>query len=104
MHFHGMYQMPFLDAVCAESSGPILSGFIGESHAGYGVKFLCEVHNGRYPFQIAPDGYLHWTVDELQSLFNHPIEDQLSELSDEVDRLRESFPGAGCGTLPISSP
>ena len=93
-HFHGMYQMPFLDALRAEAPDPILSGFMGESLAGYGVKFLCEVYNGRYPFQIAPDGFLHWTVDELRCLFNYPITDQLSELSAEVDLLRESIPGA----------
>jgi hypothetical protein len=86
--------MPFLDRLKHEPPGSIASGFIGECLAGYDTKFLCEVASSRYPFQIAPDGYLHWTVDEIRDLMNASMEVAFCELSDEVDQLRQSIPGA----------
>ena len=94
MHFHGMYQIPFLEALTAEPTAPILSGFLGDCLAGYTTKFLCETYLGPYPFQLRPDGYLHWTIGEIRALMGQPVEEGLSELAAEVNRLRDGIPGA----------
>ena len=94
MHFHGMYQMPFLDTLKHGPAGPIASGFLGDCLAGYATKFLCEVHSNSTPFQIAPDGYLHWKVNELPQLMKIPIQDALEELTAEVEKMLASIPGA----------
>jgi len=94
MHFHGMYQMPFLDSLKNEPSGPILSGYIGECLTGYDVKFLVEIHSSENPFQLSPCDYLHWTVEELHQLFSIPIEGVLNEFADEFNHRVEAIPGA----------
>ena len=94
MHFHGMYQIPFLEALRAEDPSPTLSGFLGDCLAGYTTKFLCETHAGPTPFQLRPDGYLHWKVDEVPALMARSVEDAFAELAAEVKRRREVIPGA----------
>jgi hypothetical protein len=93
MHFHGMYQMPFLDAL-RTVSGTISSGFIGECLTGYDTKLLWETHTSKVPYQITTDGYLHWQLNELRALMNDPIDEPLHEIATAVDELRESIPGA----------
>jgi hypothetical protein len=93
MHFHGMYQIPFLDALENEPPGPIISGFIGECMTGYDVKFLMEAYQGPTPYQLTPDAYLHWTPKELRSLMSIPIDDALDELAAEYQRLADAIPG-----------
>jgi len=94
MHFHGMYQMPFLDSLRNEPPGPILSGFIGECLTGYDVKFLVDIHASQHPYQISPNDYLHWTIQELHQLMTIPIQNSLDELADEVYNLIDAAPGA----------
>lgn len=94
MHFHGMYQMPFLDALKNEPSGPILSGFLGDALGGYGVRINAEAYQGPYPYQLATDGYLNWTPKELHKIMSIPIEEALQELIAEVNKLLTSKPGA----------
>jgi hypothetical protein len=93
MHFHGMYQMPFLDALKNEPSGPIISGFIGECLTGYDMKILIKAYSGKYPFQISPDDYLHWCVKDLYQLMKVPIDTALDELASKVITQIDSFPG-----------
>lgn len=93
MHFHGMYQMPFLDSLDAQNAnGPILSGFIGESLAGYDVKFQCELHNKQEPiYQAHPDDYIIWSIDEIQNVVNFPLQEELeilrNQIQSEIDYL-----------------
>ena len=94
MHFHGMYQMPFLDALKDEPPGAILSGFLGECLAGYDVKMCWEVNQGPHHFQHLSDGYLHWTIDELFELMSIPIQEALEELSAEYERMLNALSGA----------
>ncbi|MFC1997864.1 asparagine synthase-related protein, partial [Chloroflexota bacterium] len=94
MHFHGMYQMPFLNSLNFEPSAPILSGFIGECLAGYDTKILVETHNSKYPFQFLPDGYLHWTIPELEKLITIPIEDAFDELANEMENCIDAISGS----------
>ena len=95
MHFHGMYQMPFLDALKYEKHGhaPLISGFIGECLTGYDVKHLYEISQNPYPYQVQPDGYLHWTIQELQDLMIIPIDDAMAELAAEYKRQLEMLSG-----------
>lgn len=88
MHFHGMHQIPFYDALKSEASGAFLSGFIGDCHAGYDVRFQTLLHSPtQHAFQAHPDGYCHWLVKELPSLMVVPIEDALEQLAGEIQRL-----------------
>jgi hypothetical protein len=93
MHFHGMYQIPFLEALQSEIFEPILSGFIGECLAGYDVKFSVELHSVSQNRQILPDGYTHWRVNEVQSLLRFPVKDVLDQIAAEIQSEINSIPG-----------
>lgn len=94
MHFHGMHQIPFFEALKNEPPGPIISGFIGDCLAGYDVRFQTLLHssNGRI-YQIHPDGYVHWSVGELGSLLIPPTDEALEALAEEIQRLINIVPG-----------
>ena len=86
MHFHGMYQMPFLESLDSQHvSGPVISGYIGESLAGYAVQFQCELHSGEdRVYQLHPDGYSHWSVEEVRTLLKIPTDEAFEELGTEI--------------------
>lgn len=88
MHFHGMYQMPFLDSLDSKkASGPILSGFIGECLAGYDVQFQCRLHEkGELVYQANPDAYIHWSVNDVQKLLKFPTNEALETLRLEIKK------------------
>lgn len=93
MHFHGMYQMPFLDALREEPTAPILSGFIGDCMTGYETKELMTGLRLPYPYQIITDGYLLWTVSELRNLLGSPVVSALEDLKNEYENLLQSITG-----------
>jgi hypothetical protein len=94
MHFHGMYQMCFLDALELEPAGRVLTGFIGDALAGDSLNELVMVHSHPGSYQLEDEWYVHWTAKELESLMKIPINDALEanahELNSQIDRL----PGA----------
>lgn len=95
MHFHGMYQMPFLDSLDFGPESSLVSGFLGEVLAGYAVRFqmlLHSPHNSRY--HALPDGYLHWTADEMNTLFKKGIENDLDELAAEIEAQTNAVTGS----------
>ena len=95
MHFHGMYQMPFLDALDSQDKlGPVVSGFLGEGLAGYDVQFQSELHSGEdLLYQEVPDGYLHWTVEEVRSLLKIPTDEAFEELGAEIKKQIDILDG-----------
>jgi hypothetical protein len=94
MHFHGMYQMAFLDEIQSERPGPIISGFVGDLLAGDSAKDLDEVHKGRRSYQLEGDWYCHWTADEVRSHAKFPIDEALEANADELKKQADSLPGA----------
>jgi hypothetical protein len=94
MHFHGMYQMAFLDEIVLEPSAPIISGFIGDVLAGDSIKELVEVHSSRKSYQLESDWYCHWTVNEVRSHAKFPLADALEANAEELKKQIDSLPGA----------
>ena len=94
-HFHGMYQMPFLDAIRSEGPARIISGFFGDTLAGYDVHFQTEYHSPSVrPYQACTDDYLHWTVQDVRSLLKLDATDAFEELASEIEKQRTLMPGA----------
>jgi hypothetical protein len=94
MHFHGMYQMPFYQALASEPVGPLLSGLIGECLTGYDVDFMMQlIPPGEIRYQAVPDGYLHWPVDQLQRLFKVSISEALETVAAEIQNQIDSIEG-----------
>lgn len=94
MHFHGMYQMAFLDQIRAEPSAPIISGYIGDVLAGDSTKDLDAVHKDRKSYQLESDWYCHWTVEEVRAGAIFPLAEALEANADEFKRQINSLPGA----------
>ncbi len=94
MHFHGMHQMFFLDALPDNPAAPILSGFLGEALAGYDVRFMSEFHAVEGKEQIIPDSYIHWKVAQVKPLMKIPIDNALAELAATIKADINSLPGA----------
>jgi hypothetical protein len=94
MHFHGMYQMPFLDTLRSGPSGPIVSGFIGECMAGYDVRFQALLHSpSQRIYQSHPEGYIHWAVKDIQPLLRFQAHDALEQVAAEIKRQSNAVPG-----------
>lgn len=95
MHFHGMYQMPFLEALRAYPEGKIVSGFIGECLAGYDVRFQAKhFQTPDSKYYTHPTGYVIWKIQELKSLFKFPIDDALEQIACQLveEKSRKSGP------------
>ncbi|MFC1997548.1 asparagine synthase-related protein [Chloroflexota bacterium] len=94
MHFHGMYQMPFLDSLESEPSGPIASGFIGDGLAGFSVRYQSELFSpSKRVYQAVPDGYLHWLVKDIPNLMRIQTDEALEEIAAEISRSINSLQG-----------
>jgi hypothetical protein len=95
MAFHGIYLMPFLDAMHPEPPGQIVLGFIGEGLAGYAVRFQTLFHStSKRIYQLRPDGYGHYPLKDFQDLFKIPMEDALEEFASEIQKQSNAVPGA----------
>lgn len=88
MHFHGMYQMSFLDTLRDGTETPLINGYIGDQLAGMnGMR--CDAGYDIYRNKW----YLHWDADEVRSLLKSPVEDALDEITAEVTRQNETLRG-----------
>jgi len=94
MHFHGMYQMAFLNEIRSEQSSSIISGYIGDVLAGDSVKDLSKVHSAKRSYQLEGDWYCHWTADEVRSHAKFSFEDALEANADQFKKQIETLPGA----------
>jgi hypothetical protein len=93
MHFHGMYQMSFLDEIQSEPVGPVLSGFIGEVLAGDSVNELSAQHSRPGSCQVQNDWYVHWTPAMTKSLLRHPVEKALEVNAAYLKEQMDILPG-----------
>ncbi len=94
MHFHGMYQMAFLDRIASEPPAPIISGYVGDVLAGDAVKDLDALHKNRKSYQLESDWYSHWTVDEVRAHAKFPLAEALEANAEEYQKQLASLPGA----------
>lgn len=89
MHFHGMYQMSFLDTLQSEPEAAILNGYIGDHISGMnGIR--CDAGHDIYVY----DWFLHWGAGEVRSLWKFPVDDALQEITEEVARQGETLRGS----------
>lgn len=95
MHFHGMYQVQFLDSIQAFQPAPIITGNYGDILAGYFTIFTEDIdfHEKRAT-SIVPPEFLHWNEESLRSLFKIDIQNALDQIADELDRQFEASQGA----------
>lgn len=94
MHFHGMYQMCFLDAIASEPTTPVICGFMGDVLAGAAIKERYNVHASGRSFHVNSYWACHWTASELQSCAKFPLKDALEANADEFKRQLDARDGA----------
>ncbi|MBI4761680.1 MAG: hypothetical protein HY780_10720 [Chloroflexi bacterium] len=94
MHFHGMYQMAFLDEIQSEPSGSVLSGFIGDVLTGDSVHELIAVHSSGRSYQLENEWYCHWNVEQLRAYARFDFAEALEVNADEYQKQIASLPGA----------
>jgi hypothetical protein len=94
MHFHGMYLMAFLDLIKGEPDGSVISGFIGDTLAGDGIKDFEPVHLRDENYQLCVDWYSNWNADQLSAVFNVSLEDALQAISSKYKSLIGNLDGA----------
>ena len=95
MHFHGMYQMSFLEQIRSEPDGPVLSGFIGEVLAGDSVNELSAQHSLPGTCQLFNDWYVHFTAKEIRSFIRQPVENAMEINAAYLKNQLDTLPGAG---------
>lgn len=91
MHFHGMYQMPFLEAV-RDVPSPIVTGFIGDPHGG--AQTAGMMAGNRTLLQRLVDKWCMWDVQGLRDAFRPGIDGALEEIESELQRDYDAVPGA----------
>lgn len=96
MHFHGMYQFPFLNDLRREPPGKIISGFLGDHLAGFDVQFQNEAYPipDQRTYYMLPASWAYWKVEELKLLFKVPIDGALEQLADEIAGVKHSYSGS----------
>lgn len=94
MHFHGMYQIPFLEAIKETPPAPIASGFIGDCLGGYDVRFQSELHHPGDRLYIShPSGYLHYQSQDLKHLLRVPVDQALEQIADQLEAEKNAIDG-----------
>jgi hypothetical protein len=94
MHFHGMYQMSFLDEIRNEPSAPVLSGFIGDVLTGDSVQEMITFHSAGRRYQLESEWYCHWTADEVRTHAKFPLVEALEANADELKKQIDTLPGS----------
>jgi hypothetical protein len=89
MHFHGMYQMCFLDALRSASDAPLMTGYLGDILSGADVM---QYDAGGVIYKN--DWYMHWNAGATRALLKAPIEEALQAIADEVKKQGDAIPGA----------
>ena len=95
LHFHGMYQMAFLDEIADEPGGPILSGLLGETIAGDGLSEHTKFHHTHPAVnRVGRKWFTFWAPDELKSVLKISIEEAIEANAVEIKKLVDNVPGA----------
>lgn len=91
LHTHGMYQMPFLQAVGVEDA-PILQGFLGDPLAGNHLYKLME--SGSTPYQHFCNFSSMWEKQTVAAVLTFNPVNSFSEIADIVQEEFNSLSGA----------
>ena len=94
LHFHGMYQMPFLRCLNSAPPGPIVQGFLGEALAGLHLPGLISAHGNGDHHGPLTGGWIHWSIEEVKSLLKVPVDGALEQVADEMESQINGTPGA----------
>lgn len=89
MHFHGMYQMCFLDTLKSGPDAPLITGYIGDVLSG---SSLMEYGRGSVVYR--KEWYMHWGAEEVSALLKVPVENALLEITGEVKKQADLLRGA----------
>jgi len=81
MHFHGMYQMAFYDAVGPVNDRPIISGYLNDILSGTTGPRQVDSSRG----QLYSEWYRHWTIEQARELLHVPVDEALAELAAAID-------------------
>ncbi|MGB3905828.1 MAG: asparagine synthase-related protein, partial [Anaerolineae bacterium] len=94
LHFHGMYQMPYLESLDSAPAGPIVQGFLGEALAGLHLPGLVSARRDGEHRGPLTDGWIHWSMEELKSLLKISIDEALERVATEMQAQLDAIPGA----------
>jgi Asparagine synthase len=86
LHFHGMYQMAFLDAIATEPQAPILTGFLGDVLS---ARPLFSEAGSRH--QLYDQWLTHWTPAEVRRLMRFRVDDALHEMEGLFEQQRSTY-------------
>jgi len=89
MHFHGLYQIPFLDYINRGAPpGDIVSGFLGGCVHGFGVTGMAKIHTPeKRSSYTMPEDYLPWEIPAVKSFCKLPVDDLLVEVENKVEEM-----------------
>ena len=93
LHFHGMYQMPFLEYLGSEPPGPMIQGYLGDPLAGNHVEPLLATHTPGRRDGVAMDGDSRWPVREIETLLRRSAGEAIEAVADQIEREIEQAPG-----------
>jgi len=93
MHFHGMYQMCFLDLLETEPAAPVLTGFLGDMLSGASIGLMEKVHSSPGSCQIFNEWYVDWSAKEISSL-KEPVENICPIIASAIEDQINILPGA----------
>lgn len=94
MHFHGMYQMPFLEFLESEKPGSILQGYMGDPLAGNHVRSLIATHMNSDGCVPLTNRWVHWTAEQVQGLFKFPIDEAIGQVAAKIEEEISAVEGA----------
>lgn len=91
LHFHGMYQMPFLHAVRSQNS-PIVTGFTGDPLAGAQTALMAPPAESL--LDVFTRKWCMWSKADLRRLAGADVGEAIAEIEHELKRLYDETPGA----------
>ncbi|MBU1726456.1 MAG: asparagine synthase C-terminal domain-containing protein [Candidatus Omnitrophica bacterium] len=94
LHFHGMYQMPFLNALKNEPQGRILHGYMGDPLAGNHANGLLTTHSESGLTELLTKSWVHWSAKQVKGLLKFPVGDAIEEVKQEIEKEIDSVKGA----------
>jgi hypothetical protein len=91
LHFHGMYQMPFLTAV-RDTDAPIVTGFTGDPLGGAQTEGMAA--GDRPMARRLTDKWEVWPREQARAVLRRDLSGALEALDDDLARQWEAVAGA----------
>jgi hypothetical protein len=91
LHFHGMYQMPFLQAI-RKVDAPIVMGYVGDALTGSQIaKLMSDKHESLLDRLISK--WQLWHPDELDALIRFDLNEAMQQIDEELRNQYREIPG-----------